>query len=121
MPWKRQMTPITRCSTTFTRVHSLLSELTDQSMIVSSHILILTYLGMAQGAMSDKHRKDKKYKRRYMYGDSKYWTPYEKQWVENIKTEMLKKYQIDLTKTKQFGPRSPDGIWKEGSVPIKDR
>ena len=62
---------------------------------------------MSDGATSDKHRKDKKFKRRWLYGDSKFWTPYEKQLVENIKVEMLKKYQVDLYKIKPFGPRSP--------------
>ena len=70
------------------------------------------------GAQSDKHRKEKKFKRRWIYGNTTYWTDFEKQWVANIKTEMLNKFSIDLYKTKQFGPRSPDGIYVEGTIPI---
>ena len=42
-------------------------------------------------------------------------TPFEREWIQKVKTALLEKKGIDLNKMKGFGPRAPTETVVEGT------
>ena len=53
-------------------------------------------------------------RRRFIFWGYDNYTDLEKEWIEKVKAEMLKKHGVDLGLKKPYGPRTKTGAWKEG-------
>lgn len=59
--------------------------------------------------------KVKGYKRRFIFDGYDNYTPYEKEFLVQVKEEMFKRHDIEMDKFKPLGPRTEDGITVEGA------
>ncbi len=62
-----------------------------------------------------KETKLKGYKRRFIFDSYDNYTPYEKEFLADLKKEMFKRHGIEMDKFKPFGPINEDGIIIEGA------
>ncbi len=62
-----------------------------------------------------KETKVKGYKRRFIFDSYDNYTPYEKEFLADLKKEMFKRHGIEMDKFKPFGPINEDGIIIEGA------
>ena len=68
---------------------------------------------------TDEDKSDPE-KRRFIFGGWNNYTAIEKQFVQEIKNEMKKRYSLDLDKKKPYGPRKKNGKHIEGDPDLID-